>query len=773
MPTKDDILKNFQKEPEKYWKVEIFQQEGFERKVCPSCGKGYWTLQPDRTHCPDPGCGEEYGFLGKPITKKRTDYIETWKMFEKFFVKNGHVSIPRYPIITRWREDLFFNIASIVDFQRFDEGVLTFDYPENPLIVPQMCLRFNDIPNVGVSGRHHSCFMMPGQHAFNPPKEGYWKDRCIELNFNFFTQEMGIPKEELIYMEDLWTMPDFSALGPYVETFSRGLELVNSGFMQFTLSNNRIKELPMKVIDVGWGLERLVWFSNGTPTGYEAVFGPVIQKMKKICSVEYDEEFFMRYARVAGRLNIDEVVDLHKAREQLAKKLGTSVEVLEKKVAPLEAMYAVADHTRALAFAISDGGLPSNVGGGYNLRVILRRALSFVEKFGWPIKLEDVAIWHAQYLKKMFPELLESQEEIKKILQVEEKRFKENRQRVAKIIQSFEGREIPEDELIKLYDSQGITPEQLGIHVPEDFYVKVTERHMGQKHEEEKFQLDVSKLPPTKILYYDEPYIFEFDANIIAVLNENFVILDQTAFYPTSGGQQHDMGTIDNIPVTDVFKIGKVIVHRTFGKMEAGKKVRCVVDKERRKILMRHHDAVHVVNGATKKILGNHVNQAGAEKDVDKARLDITHYEALTDEEIEKIEKLANNIVDKNVGIRKHQLKRSEAERRFGFRIYQGGYVPSKEVRIVEIPNFDIEACGGTHGDQTGDIGPIVITKTKRIADGIVRIELKAGDVAERYLREKEKILQEVAEKLGVKAEKVPKYVEEIFDEWKKLRKRK
>jgi alanyl-tRNA synthetase len=772
MVTKADILKQLQKEPEKYWKVGIFEQEGFQRKVCPNCGKGYWTLQEDRIHCPDPGCGEEYGFIGDTVTKSKTDYIETWKLFEKFFVKNGHASVPRYPVISRWREDLFFNIASIVDFQRFDEGVMTFDYPENPLIVPQMCLRFNDIPNVGITGRHHSCFMMPGQHAFNMPKEGYGKDKCIDLNFKFFTEAMGVPKEELIYMEDLWAMPDFSALGPYIETFSRGLELVNSGYMQFSLANGGLKDLPMKAIDVGWGLERLCWFSNGTPTGYESVFGPVVEKLKDVCSVEYDEEFFMKYAKVSGSLNIDEVSDLAKARQQVAKSIGVSVDELEKKIAPLEGLYAVADHSRALAFAISDGGLPSNVGGGYNLRVILRRALGFIQKFGWKVKLEDVAHWHIDYLKKLFPELAENEDDIGKILDVEEKRYSENKSRAAKIVQSLSGKTVSSDEMIQLYDSQGITPEQLGIETPPDFYAKVTERHMGQEAEKQKPQLDVSSLPQTKVMYYDEPYVFEFDAKILAVLNENFVILDQTAFYPTSGGQQHDMGTIDNVAVTDVFKIGKVIVHRTFGELKSGKTVRCVVDRDRRKILQRHHDAVHVVNGATKKVLGNHVNQAGAEKDVDKARLDITHYEALTEDDRMKIEDLANSVVQKSVPVKKHVMSRSDAERKFGFRIYQGGYVPSKEVRVVEIENFDIEACAGTHGDNTGEIGPIVIIKTKRIADGVVRIELKAGDVAEEYLREKENILKEVSSKLGVPEGDVPKAVEKMFAEWKSLRKR-
>ncbi|MBI2084743.1 MAG: alanine--tRNA ligase [Candidatus Aenigmarchaeota archaeon] len=767
MVTKKELLSEFQKSASKHWKFQLFEDEGFTRKVCASCRKGFWSLT-DRDKCPDPGCGEEYGFLGKPLTKKSWDYIETWKLFEKFFTKHDHASIKRYPVVARWRDDLFFNIASIVDFQRFDNGVMSFDYPANPLIVPQMCLRFADIQNVGITGRHHTCFMMPGQHAFNPPKEGYWKDECIQLNFDFLTKEMGIPKRELVYVEDLWTMPDFSALGPYIETFSRGLELVNSGFMNFGYVNNSIKELPMKAVDVGWGLERLVWFSNGTPTGYEAVFGSVLDKVKKACSIEYDKELFLRYSRIAGSLNLDEVPDIMKARENVAKKLNVPVDVLEKKIAPLEAIYAICDHSRTLSFAISDGALPSNVGGGYNLRVILRRALGFIEKFKWDLKLEDIAVWHGEYLKKLFPELKENSDNITKILQVEEKRYKQSIERSKKIIESFATRKIKEEDLVKLYDSEGITPEQLAIEVPPDFYQKVTERHMGHKVEEKKFPFDVSKLSATKILYYDKPEIFEFKAGVVKTF-DSFVILDQTAFYPTSGGQMHDTGYLNDARVVDVFKIGNVIIHKVEGKV--GAKVSAKVDKERRDKLRRHHDAIHIINGVVKKVIGSWCHQYGAEKDVDKARIDITHYEALTDKQMEEIEDAANKVVQKNLKITKIVTSRSSAEKKYGFDIYAGGYVPSKDVRIVTISGHDTEACGGTHDDSTGDAGPILIIKTKRIADGLVRIEIKAGDVALGYLREKEKLLKEVAEKLKVKEDNVPDAVEKLFETWKRKKK--
>jgi alanyl-tRNA synthetase len=773
MVTKQELLKKFQSEPEKHWKVDMFDKEKFNRQVCPSCDKGFWSMA-DRDHCPDPGCGEEYGFLGNPITKKKWDYVGTWKLLEKFFVKNGHTSVARYPVVARWRNDLFFNIASIVDFQRFDNGVMTFDYPANPLIVPQMCLRFPDVQNVGITGRHHTSFMMPGQHAFNAPKEGYWKDECIDLNFRFLTKEMGIPKKELIYMEDLWTMPDFSALGPYIETFSRGLELVNSGFMGYGYDNG-VKELPTKVIDVGWGLERLVWFSNGTPTGYEAVFGPVLDKVKKVANVEYDKDFFFRYAKIAGLLNIDEVPDLKKARESVAKELNVTVEELEKNVAPLEAIYSICDYSRTLALAISDGALPSNVGGGYNLRLILRRAMSFIEKFGWDLKLEDVASWHADYLKPIFPELKEHENDIKEILEVEKKRYSQSAKRSEKIIQSFEGKP-KEEELIKLYDTEGITPEQLGADTPPDFYEKITERHMGVKPEEKKFPFDVTKVNATTILYYDDPEIFDFTAKVVKVFKEDgktLVVLDQTAFYPTSGGQMHDTGLLGDAKVTNVIKIGNVIVHTLASQtsIKEGDTVKGKVDKKRRDILRTHHDAIHIINGAVQKVVGRWCHQYGAEKDIDKARIDVTHYEGLTEEQVDRIEKMANDVVSKGMKITKEVLNRSDVEKKHGFSVYTGGYVPSKKVRLVSIEDYDIETCGGTHGNNTKEVGPIMITKTKRIADGLVRIEIKAGSVAIQDVEEKAKILKEVAEKLGVKENKVGEATEELFKKWKKLRK--
>lgn len=397
MFTKESLKRDFAKDWKRHYQVEIFRERGFLRKTCPKCGKNFWTLDAERTICGDPPC-ENYGFIGKPITKVRWDYIQTWKEFENFFKKNGHTSIPRYPVIDRWRPDLFFTIASIQDFQRIDQGNMVWEYPADPLIVPQMCLRFPDIPNIGVTGRHHSSFIMSGQHAFG----SYWKDRCIQLNFDFLTRVMGIPEKELTYTEDIWAMPDFSGFGPCIETFSRGLELVNSVFTEFTRKGNSYACLPLKVIDVGWGHERLVWFSNGTHTGYDAVFGPVIKWMKEKSGLK-GSELFDRYSVLAGSLNFDEIKDSRKAREELAKKLGVSVKELNEVIEPMQALYAIADHAKTLLFAVTDGGIPSNVGGGYNLRVLLRRSLSFIKEFGFDFTMDEIAELHAKHLKPIFP----------------------------------------------------------------------------------------------------------------------------------------------------------------------------------------------------------------------------------------------------------------------------------------------------------------------------------------------------------------------------------
>ncbi|MEM7821355.1 MAG: alanine--tRNA ligase [Candidatus Aenigmatarchaeota archaeon] len=766
MVTKKELIEKLNKNPERYWKVKLFDEVGFKRKKCINCGKFFWTLT-EQEKCNDSTC-RPYDFIGNPPTNKRLGFFETWNEIEKFFVKRGHTSIKPYPVVCRWFP-LYFTIAGVVDFYRISDGKLEFEFPANPIILPQICLRFNDIANTGVNARSYTCFGMIQQSSLYDGREGYWKDECMEIDFDLLVKVFGINPEEIVFIEDAWLGP--SAFGSSLEYHVRGLELGNAVFTEFLGTPDNYEEMKEKVIDMGAGWERFTWITQGTPTSYDCVFGSVLKKLKKECDVEYDEEFFLNYSKFSGVLNLDEVKSLKEERVRIAEMLNVSIEELEKKVATMEALYSIADHSRALVFAISDGGLPSNVGGGYNLRVILRRALNFINKFKWNIKLQDVAIWHIDYLKKIFPELKNQKEEILKILDVEEKRYNQAKERSRRIVESLSGKKITEEDLITLYESEGITPDQLGLETPNDFYVKITERHMKPKEEERKIKLDVSKLPPTKILYYDQ--IYEFDAMVLGVFGD-YVVLDQTAFYPRSGGQEPDSGTINGFKVIDVEKIGSVIIHKLENhNLKTNQKVSCVLDKERRVILSKHHVATHLINAASRKILGKHVWQHSAFKDIDGARLDITHYESLTQEQVERIENLANDFVRMALPINTEILPRGEAEKKYGFTIYQGGAFPEKTLRIVKIGDVDIEACGGTHHmlENTKDIGCVIIQRTKRIQDGVVRIEFVAGDVALKYLKEKEKILIDVANFLNVKEEDVPKEVEKIFKRWKELRK--
>jgi alanyl-tRNA synthetase len=761
MLTKKALMEKFRKSPDRYWRVELFKEKGFTRRRCSSCGKYFWSLDPDRKLCGDPPC-ENYGFIGKPITKVRWDYVQAWKAFERFFMKNGHASVPRYPVIDRWRPDLFFTIASIQDFQRLDKGNMTFEYPANPLIVPQVCLRFPDIQNVGVTGRHHTSFVMSGQHAFGYPKEGYFKDRCLELNFSFLNRVMGIPESELVYVESLWAMPDLSAFGPSMETLSRGLELVNSVFMQFTRSGPSFRELPNKVIDVGWGHERLVWFTQGTNTGYDAVFGPVTEWLIKRTGLR-ESGLLERYASLAGSLDIEETANIRKPRERIARELGVSARELTEVVEPSQALYAIADHTKTLLFAITDGGIPSNVGGGYNLRVLLRRMFSFIREFGFDIDPGRVAELHVKHLHPIFPELSGGLDNFAKIMDIERERYEKSLEKAGLLIQRElkSGKPIDTRTMARLYTSNGITPELveriakdqgLDFSVPEDFYSSLTRGHMaGEKERTDKvLKVDVSGISKTRTLFYEKPYKREFEAKVLARLDD-WIVLDRTLFYPEGGGQPHDRGILwvgtREFQVLDVQKIEDVILHRVDRPegISKGHSVKGKIDWERRFTLMKMHTCTHIIAGAARRVLGPHIWQAGAGKGLESARIDLTHYKPFTQEELGEIERLANDVIKKDMPVKSEFMPRGEAEKSYGFTLYQGGASPGKTVRVVNTANgFDVEACGGSHLERTGEAELVKIIRTERIQDGVNRLVYTCGKPAFSYIRDQEKIAREV-----------------------------
>jgi alanyl-tRNA synthetase len=223
-----------------------------------------------------------------------------------------------------------------------------------------------------------------------------------------------------------------------------------------------------------------------------------------------------------------------------------------------------------------------------------------------------------------------------------------------------------------------------------------------------------------------------------------------------------------------VFKQGGVVVHVLKEKpdFKHGDEVTGHIDFNRRMQLAQHHTSTHIINGAARKILGNHIWQAGAHKDIDKARLDITHYDSLSEQQVKEIEDLANETIEDNLPIYSELMKKNLAELEYGFRIYQGGAVPGKILRIVRIHDFDVEACGGTHLHLTGEAKKIKILKTSKIQDGIIRIEFAAGDAAANFMEKEYGVLQEAAKLLDCKVGQVPGRSQELFNIWKKVAKK-
>ena len=406
--TDKELKKEFKaiasKTPDKYYATSVLKQEGFARKQC-KCGTFFWTVNNEQKTCGDPSCSGGFKFIGEGLVKEKLDYIDIWNKFSQHFKKLGYTPIQRYPVTARWRNDTDFVQASIYDFQPY---VVSGEVkpPANPLVVPQFCLRFNDIDNVGITGAHFTGFVMIGQHAFMPPDKFDHKKYFSDIH-SWLTKGLKLPNKEITYHEDAWV--GGGNFGPCMEFFSRGLELGNQVYMQYeVLPNGQKKELSLKVLDMGMGHERNAWFAQATSTSYDAVFPTVCKKLYSATGVKVDNELMKKFLPYASYLNVDEVENIDKAWQNVSKKVGVTTKEIKDFVLPLSGIYSIGDHTRSLLVALNDGALPSNVGGGYNLRVILRRALGFIDKYGWDIDLIKVAEWHAEYLKKLFPELNEN-----------------------------------------------------------------------------------------------------------------------------------------------------------------------------------------------------------------------------------------------------------------------------------------------------------------------------------------------------------------------------
>ncbi|MEM4396205.1 MAG: alanine--tRNA ligase-related protein [Candidatus Woesearchaeota archaeon] len=737
------------KNPEKFYPIDFLKNEiKFVRKQCKSCGRFFWTNDESRDVCGDSKCIGGFKFINNTPAKKEMSYTELWQEFGKFFEKRGYKAIKRYPVVARWNPTLEFTIASIADFQPYVVSG-EIEPPANPLVVPQPCLRFNDIDNVGLTGSHFTNFVMIGQHAFLPPEKFNQRQYFQDIH-EWLTEGMKIPEDEITYHEDAWAGGGNG--GASLEFFSRGLELGNQVYTMYEIWNDTLKPLKLKVLDMGAGQERMAWFSQGKSTAYDTTFPKTINYIIKNVGKEIDSKFRAEFLRYAPLLNADEAENLEENWKFVAKKLEMNVHELKEKVLYSQKVYSIAEHTRSLLFSIVDGKLPSNVGGGYNLRLIFRRAYSFYEtlpEFDF-LKLFEI---HAEELKPQYPELGENLDEVKDIVEEEIKKYKELKKKHSEIFAKLENEKIDVDKMITLYQSYGITPQHLkekGYDVPEDFYKKLQE--MNQQTTEFATKKDLPfEIPDleTKALYFDNYKLSKFESKFLWSYfydGKTYAIPEESVFYPTSGGQLNDNGKIivDNTEykVVDVLKNNKAIVVVIDGKLELkDKRFIGIIDFEKRLQLAQHHTVTHLLNGVVTEIYGKHIWQHSAAKGVDKAKIDLTHHKMLTKEEIRKIEEKVREYIKRNLKVEKTFEKRNSAEEKYGFRIYQGGAVPGKELRIVKILKednsiLDVEACGGTHLDYTSEIEEFKILDVKKPQDGIIRFEFVAGNAARKVLNE-------------------------------------
>jgi alanyl-tRNA synthetase len=754
----------------KEFELKFFLDNGFQRRQCPKCGRHYWTLGAWET-CGEPPC-EEYTFIGNSPCSKALSLHEMREEYLSFFESEGHKRVNRYPIVARWRDDVFFTQASIYDFQPWVLNEV-IEPPGNPLTISQTCVRFNDIDNVGKTGRHFTFFEMAAHHVFNKKgKEIYFKDGTVSLCHKFFTVRMGVDPDRMRYIEEWWE--GGGNAGPCVEVIIDGVEVATLVFMMYKIGPDGMQPMSMTVVDTGYGLERMTWVSQGTSSAYEAVFGPVVEELKMLANVQMNRRVLEEYSKVAGMTNAKTAADVRRIREQTAERMGISYEELMSIVSPLEDVYVISDHSRALAILLNDGVVPSNVREGYFARMLVRRALRSMRSLGIKLPLAHIVGLQVDYFTQILPELKENKSDILRIVQVEEDRYYETLARGKQLVDRMtkdlkKGERITNEKLIELYDSHGLNPElvkefaSVPVEVPDDFYKQVAARHeKPEAAEEAKKEEYPEGLPTTRALYYEDVDMLQFQGKVLDVVRGG-ILLDQTAFYPEGGGQEWDLGTLDGQKVTKVIKVNSSILHYIDGALpHIGHVMKGSIDRERRHRLMRHHTSAHIINGTARKMLGNHIWQAGAHKSETEGRLDMTHYENLTSEQRDELEREVNRIILEDLKIRIQFMPRDEAERLHGYRLYQGGAVPGKVIRVVEILGLDAEACGGLHAKTTSFVGPIRIRRTKRIQDGIVRIEYSSGMAAIEDMQRDKTAVEMLSEKLNTPQEQVVESAERL-----------
>ena len=813
--------------------LQVFHDNGYFRRQCRVTDLWFWTCDENRDTCGDTE-EDEYTFIGAPIIsgfemrgRELKDAMR--EAFLGFLEERDHTRIDPYPVLARWRDDIHLTIASIADFQpHVTSGAV--EPPANPLAISQPCIRLNDVDAVGRSGRHLTTFEMMAHHVFNRPDEGrmfYWMEECVKHCHDLLCGTFGIAPEEVTYVENPWS--GGGNAGPAVEVIVGGLELATLVFMnleerddgEFAIKGVNYGEMPLQIIDTGYGLERFCWAAAGTPTIYESIYPESVAWLKDLAGFSAErfdmtqtdlDSLLGEMSRLFGIMNIEAGSDGDRMREVFLSRLAErghtiNADLFNAITEPLSKIYAIPDHMHALANMLGDGLVPSNAKAGYLARMMARRVLRMRDELGLDVGLADLAIHHLEE-NYSTERMKQTRDGLVTILKGEEERYEVMLRKGAQVIKtalkdiSQSETELPDEVLFTINDSHGIAPD-LVINMANDlgwnnltlrtgFNAEMAERHAAQAKAAAKAVASkplvesMPDVPATSTQYYENVNQQEFEASVLACLSligddipegaTHGVVLDSTCFYPEGGGQEGDHGrlTTDSAShrVLDTRKVGEHVLHLTDGSFEVGDMVHGELDWARRRQLMDHHTAVHIVGGAARRLLGPHIYQAGANKSVESARLDITHHRRLSRADLDEIEALANEVIQNVARTEKITLDRKDADRKYGFDLYQGGAPKGSDIRILRIADHDIQACGGTHHDEPGRIGQIRIIRSNAVQDGVERLHIVAGQAAMDHARTQENILREAADTFQVPVEELPATAARFFTEWKGQRKR-
>ncbi len=713
---------------------------------------------------------------------------EIRKSFLDFFAGKGHTIVPSAPVIPHGDPTLLFTNAGMNQFKDIFLGKGTRGFKR--VADTQKCIRVsgkhNDLEEVGFDTYHHTFFEMLGNWSFGD----YYKEEAIQWAWELLTGVWGLPEDRLfatVYKTDdeayeiwkkylpieriqkfdekdnFWEMGETGPCGPCSEIhFDRtidksGSKLVNKGtqdvieiwnlvFIQYNrLADGRLVQLDAKHVDTGMGFERITAVIQGKNSNYDTdIFSPLINKIEEISERNYYSS------------NGNDAV----------------------------AMRVISDHIRTLAFAISDGAMPGNEGRGYVLRRILRRAARFSRNLGIkdPILYKLIPVL-VNIMGDYFTELKASEELIIKIVKAEEESFLQTLdngiEKFNQIINKYSNnRVIPGEEAFLLYDSFGFPIDLTELMARENGFIvdkkgfdnKMLEQKERSRKARKEFinEVDIAGLPyKTNFVGYDE---LEAES-IILYVNKNFVVLDETPFYVESGGQVSDTGTLtiggEVYQVIDMQKSADAYVHICDRDVEAliGEKALAKVDVARRKDIMRNHSATHLLHEALRKVLGNHVKQAGSLVAPEYLRFDFNHFEKIKPQQIKEIESLVNKKILENVPVQTRIEELNKISGNTNIKMFFGDKY-SDIVRVVTMdPSYSNELCGGTHVKTTAEIGLFKIISESSIAAGVRRIEAVTGFGVEKYIRQLEEKLKsnnEIIEELSVKIKKLEKEISKV-----------